>query len=194
MPKDTIENIGKKIRRLRQEKEMTIKELADKAGVTKGFVSRVENVRTIPSLPVLLSLIQALEVDVAEFFSDIEQSNSESIHIRRKEALTPYTREDARGFLYYSIFNEAISGLVIQTSILELEPNSRRAQVTTDGFEYKYILEGVVDYEIGDEVYTLSAGDSLFFDARLPHVPVNRSSEKVRMLVVYFLTADTLKH
>lgn len=193
MPKDTIGNIGKKIRRLRQEKGLTIKELAEKAGVTKGFVSRVENVRTIPSLPVLLSIIQALEQEVADFFSDIEQNNTDSILIRRKENLYPYTKENAKGFRYYSIFNETISGLVIQASILELEPNSQRGQLTTDGFEYKYILEGEVEYEIGDEVFTLRAGDSLFFDASLPHVPANRTNELVRMLVVYFLIADKSK-
>ena len=50
-----------------------------------------------------------------------------------------------------------------------------------------------MEYEIGDEVFTLRAGDSLFFDARLPHVPVNRTNELVRMLVVYFLMADKSK-
>jgi quercetin dioxygenase-like cupin family protein len=58
--------------------------------------------------------------------------------------------------------------------------------VYTEAFEYKYILSGKVDYLINGELYNLEAGDSLFFDGRLPHVPKNNHQESCLMLIVYF--------
>ncbi|WP_115619910.1 cupin domain-containing protein [Chryseobacterium indoltheticum] len=53
-------------------------------------------------------------------------------------------------------------------------------QVITDAFEYKYIISGEVSYMIGNETYNLSEGDSLFFDGRLKHVPINKCKNLVK--------------
>lgn len=187
MPKDILENIGKKLRKVRQEQSLTLQEVAERAGVTKGLISRIENIRTVPSLPVLMGIIQALNVEVSDFFSDIETGNGEGVYIRRASELAPYSKESAIGFTYFDILNQSLGDLVMKVSILELEPGSKREQLVTDGFEFKYILEGEVEYKIEDKSYILKEGDSLFFDARLPHVPVNNSTRKVKMLVVYYL-------
>ncbi|WP_295712747.1 cupin domain-containing protein [Mucilaginibacter sp.] len=58
--------------------------------------------------------------------------------------------------------------------------------MSTEAFEYKYILKGEIDYLINGQVYNLKEGDSLFFDGRLPHVPKNSTTENCVMLIVYF--------
>ena len=187
MPKDIVENIGKQLRKVRKEREMTLQELADRAGVTKGLLSRIENVRTIPSLPVLMSIIQALGLDIKDFFAEVDTEREDKIIICRKADLEPTTKEDAIGFQYFNILNQSLGDMLIKTTILELVPGSNREKVVTDGYEFKYIIEGTVEYKIENETYELQEGDSLFFDARLPHVPVNNSDKIVRMLVIYFL-------
>lgn len=58
--------------------------------------------------------------------------------------------------------------------------------VSTEAYEYKYILKGSVDYHINGQVYSLNEGDSLFFDGRLPHVPKNTRHIPCEMLIIYF--------
>jgi len=170
---------------------MTVQELANRAEVSKGLISRIENSRTIPSLPVLIKIISGLEEEINSFFEDIDQEEKqERVIIRRSEELEGFTKEKAIGFLYYNILDASFGDLVLQTSILELAPKSKRKQVTTDGHEFKYIIEGEVEYQIGDDTYHLKAGDSLYFNARIPHVPINRSDKPVKMLVVYLLSSE----
>jgi uncharacterized cupin superfamily protein len=70
--------------------------------------------------------------------------------------------------------------------LLEVKPNSQREKVVTDAFEFKYILTGECYYEIGDQEVLLKEGDSIFFDGRIPHVPINKGKASSKMLVVYF--------
>lgn len=78
--------------------------------------------------------------------------------------------------------------MVVEAVILDLQPGAKRNFVTTDGYEFKYVLSGTVECHIGEHVVEMQAGDSLFFDGRIPHVPVNVSDKDCSMLGVYLLT------
>lgn len=180
-----ILEISKRIKQYRTEKGFTLQELADLSGVTKGMISQIENGRSIPSLTVLLSIVTALQVNLSEFFKDISQEE-ELVIIKRKDTYDQFQKEGSNGFLYERFLTRTIKNSTVDIVFLTLEPNSYRDQVTTDAYEYKYILSGEVDYLIANETYTLKEGDSLFFDGRLKHVPLNKSSKPCKMLIVYF--------
>ncbi len=184
---DYLIGIGKRIKEIRKENNKTISDIAQKAGVTGGLISRIENGRTIPSLPVLLKIINSLDVEVTDFFNGMPQVNGAGYIVSRKEENSIIEKEDeAVGFNYTYIFGKQLSSLGFETVLLEVYPNSKRDKVTTDAFEFKYILTGECYYEIGDEEVLLKEGDSIFFDGRIPHVPINKGSVSSKMLVVYF--------
>lgn len=177
--------ISKRIKQYRTEKGFTVQELADLSDVSKGMISQVENGRSIPSLTVLLSIVSALQINLSEFFKDISQEE-EMILIKRKDEYDHFQKEGSNGFSYERFLTRTIKNSTVDIVFLTLEPNSYRDQVSTDAYEYKYILSGEVDYLIANETYTLKEGDSLFFDGRLKHVPLNKSKKPVKMLIVYF--------
>lgn len=184
---DYLIGIGKRIKEIRKTSNKTISDIAHNAGVTSGLISRIENGRTIPSLPVLLKLISSLEIEVTEFFKGMPQKNNSNFIISRKEESTIIEKEDeAIGFTYQYLFGKQITSLGFESVLLEVAPNSNRAKVTTDAYEFKYILSGECYYIIGEEEMLLKAGDSIFFDGRIPHVPVNRANISSKMLVIYF--------
>ncbi|WP_299534013.1 XRE family transcriptional regulator [Ulvibacterium sp.] len=184
---DYLIGIGKRIKEIRKNGNSTISEIAEKAGVTGGLISRIENGRTIPSLPVLLKIISSLEIEVTDFFKGMPQTNGAGYIISRKEENSVIEKEDdALGFTYTHIFGKQLSSLGFETVLLEIEPNSKRGKVTTDAFEFKYVLSGECNYVIGEDEIGLRAGDSIFFDGRIPHVPVNRGNISTTMLVLYF--------
>lgn len=186
MQDDVLIQISNRIKDKRREKNITVQELASRANVSKGLISQIENSRTIPSLIVLIDIIKALEIDLNVFFKDIDTGKSFPLIIRRKSEYHHFEKEHAEGFHYQRIFTQSIKNSTVDIVILELEPDAHRPQVETEAFEYKYILNGTVEYQLGEETYTLCQGDSMLFDGRIPHTPRNTGAEKASMLVVYF--------
>ncbi|MFA6084317.1 helix-turn-helix domain-containing protein [Mucilaginibacter sp.] len=187
MEDDILIQISNRIKDRRREKNITVQELASRANVSKGLISQIENSRTIPSLIVLIDIIKALEIDMNMFFKDIHSSgNKFPLIIRRRSEYHHFEKEDAEGFHYQRIFTQSIKNSTVDIVILELEPNAYRPQVQTEAYEYKYILNGSIEYQLGADTYTLNQGDSMLFDGRLPHTPRNRGMEKASMLVIYF--------
>lgn len=187
MENEILVQISQKIKSLRKENGLTLQDVADRAGVTKGLISQIENSRTIPSLLVLMQIIKALEVDLNFFFNNISLEGREApILVLRKDAYNRFEKETASGYSYERIVTRKIKSGAVDFVILEIQPGSERDYVTTDAFEFKYILQGNVKYHFRDQTIILNEGDSMLFDGRLEHNPVNEGDTPVKMLVVYF--------
>ncbi|MCT4698569.1 helix-turn-helix domain-containing protein [Tenacibaculum haliotis] len=179
--------IGKRIKIIRKEQKLTISEVASNAGVSNGLISRIENGRTIPSLPVLLELIGALKIDVSTFFKDIENSQASNyIHITKEQQQLIEKEVEAKGFTYNHIFSKSLSAMGFEAVILNINPNSKREKVVTDAWEFKYIISGSCTYYIGEDEIIVNRGDSLYFNGKTPHLPFNHTAQDCTMLVLYF--------
>ncbi len=187
MEQEVIVQISNKLKSIRKEKNLTLQDVADKAGVTKGLISQIENSRTIPSLLVLIQIVKALGVGLDDFFNDLDFYGKEGkVLIQRKEDYQRFEKEPASGYEYFRIFTKKVNQSTIDIVLLEIKPGSNRDFVQTDAFEYKYIISGSVRYVFRDQEILLQEGDSMLFDGRIEHNPVNIGAEIARMLVVYF--------
>ncbi len=180
-----ILEVGRRIKQKRLDKRMTLQELADKSGVSKGLVSQVENGRTIPSLPVMLGIIQSLEIEVSAFFEGLSLLEP-TILVNKRKDYTPFEKEEAKGFQYSRMMMRNLPASTIDFALLELTTDSYREEVTTDAYEFIYIIKGQTEYRVNGQTLILEEGDSIFFDGRLPHVPKNTSEASCLLLVLYF--------
>ncbi|MDN5287945.1 MAG: family transcriptional regulator [Mucilaginibacter sp.] len=192
MQDDIILKISYRIKEIRKEKRITIQELADRAGVSKGLISQIENNRTIPSLPVLMNIVQSLDLDLTSFFKDLTGDNQqEKVFVIRSSEYSPLQKEVAKGFNYQRILARNIQSGPVDFVLLELKKGARRNKmVVTDAFEYKYLIKGKIDYLIEDKNYILEEGDSIFFDGRLGHNLSNIGDSNALMLVVYYFISN----
>ncbi len=187
MEDDILIQISNRIKERRREKSITVQELASRANVSKGLISQIENSRTVPSLLVLLDIIKALEIDLNAFFKNINaKANHQPVFIKQSGDYESFEKEHARGFRYQRIFTQLMKQSTVDIVLLELEPNAKRPLVQTEAFEYKYILQGNVEYQFNEHTYYLNQGDSVLFDGRVPHTPKNPGKETARLLVIYF--------
>ncbi|MGB3801114.1 MAG: helix-turn-helix domain-containing protein [Lewinella sp.] len=179
-------DIGPRLRKLRRQQKRSQQEVADAIGITKGMVSKVETGRSIPTLPLLFRYLDALDCPAGDFFAELDKQPAPPYVHRRAGAAEPIERELAsRGFDYLQLLSGEGPDFALRAVLLTVESGSRRERVTTDAFEFKYVLSGALDYEIGDHTLHLETGDTLFYDGRIPHVPRNHGPEPARMLVVY---------
>ncbi|QES89814.1 helix-turn-helix domain-containing protein [Rhizosphaericola mali] len=186
MEEDVFLQIGNKVRELRKSKAVTLQTLADDAGISKGMVSQIENSRSVPSLPVLLNIIKALDADLNLFFKDINlMGKNAPVLLKKKAKYESFEKEKSKGFHYRRILTFNSRNIHYDFVLLRLESSAKRKMVTTDAFEFKYLLKGQVQYVIGNENYDMDEGDSLYFDARVPHNPINVGKSDAEMLIVY---------
>ncbi|TXH30924.1 MAG: XRE family transcriptional regulator [Cyclobacteriaceae bacterium] len=184
---ESVSRIAQKIKASRLAKGLTMQELCSKAMISKGLLSKIENSRTIPSLPVLVNLVRSLDVSLKEFFEDMVLLNGRDFLVIRKNSYNHVTKEGRPGFHYLQIMSQNIPGCTLDVALLTIEPGAKGRATTTDGYEFKYVLSGSCEYRIGDETVQLDCGYSIYFDASKPHLPVNQTRKEAVMLVVYFL-------
>ena len=180
-----IFQIGKRIKVVRQCKDFKLTEVAMKANISKGLLSKIENGRSVPSLPVLFEIIAAIGENPASFFEGIQHHLSTPLYFHISEAdYQPIEKEDSVGFHYFSIISQLFNDITFNATLLKLEPQAKREMVTTDGMEF---IEGSIGYRLGDEQISMNQGDSLFFDGRVPHVKMNNTTQTAKILVIYLL-------
>lgn len=186
MSKYLLTGIGKRIKQIRLDQNTKLTDLASKADISKGLLSKIENGRSVPSLPVLLSIIKALDLQPDLFFSGLHFDPPQRyIHKSAEDIIPMKKEEEAEGFHYQFILDRAFENFSVEAVILDIEPNAKREKVQVDAYEYKYVLEGEINYQIEDEFILLKKGDSLLYDGNLPHVPHNDTDQVSRMLVLY---------
>jgi transcriptional regulator with XRE-family HTH domain len=191
MEQDLLIQISSRIRELRREKGITVQELADKAAVTKSWISQIENGRTIPSLMVLIDIIHSLDLSLDKFFSTIKASkDKQPVLVKQAHEYEVFEKEHTVGFHYRRIFTQSIKNSTVDIVLLELEPHAKRPLVQTEAFEYKYIISGKAKFVFDNQELELKEGDSILFDGRLPHSPVNMGRGKLQMLCIYFFEME----
>ena len=187
MQEDILIQISNRLKEIRKEKNVTLQSLAEAAGVTKGLISQIENSRSVPSLVVLLNLIKALDLDLNVFFREINfQQDRNAVLIRRRKEYQLFEKENASGYIYQRITSFMLEKFHVDIVHLTILPGAQREMAVTDALEFKFVIKGQCQYKIGEEQYDLEEGDSIYFDARQLHTPLNEGSEPCEMIVVYF--------
>ena len=165
--------IGRQVRELRKRQRMTGSELAQQTGLSVGMLSKIENGVISPSLNTLQALANALRVPLVQLFSGFEEPRG-AMHVKAGQGVE-IERAGTRAGHQYNLLGHIgsnNSGVVVEPYLITLDNDSDRFPAFQhEGIELIYMLEGVLDYRHGDQLYLLEPGDSLLFDADAPHGP-----------------------
>lgn len=173
-------NVGHRLREMRRERRLSIRELAERSSLAINTLSLIENNKTSPSVSTLQLLAGALGITITSFF-EVPQPHKSVVYTRssqRPHANFPHGMLEDLG----SGFSERL----VEPFLVTLEPGARsgsRAIVHT-GHEFVYCLEGQIEYGVEAEIYQLTPGDSLLFEAPLPHHWKNSGSGTASFLLI----------
>jgi len=175
---DTTIDVGKQLRLLREQRNLSQKALADESGMSRNTLSLIERGQTSPTVSTLKSLAKALSVDINAFFQPFDETS------------VVFTKADQQPHLSLDQGAMADLGLgmleqLITPLMLRLDPGARSGQpLTHDGQDFIYCLRGEILYSINGRGYILEPGDSLLFDGRLPHRFSNTGKQVADLLIV----------
>ncbi len=190
MRRDNLSEVGKKLREIRKAKGLNLKDVADKAGITAGLLSRIENFRTIPSLPVLYEISMALEVTMADVVQAVKGDiDTDYVLIKSGEGEIQ-EREDSEDLEYIKLFSETIKNQNISAYIVRVKPYANREPISNDSFELIYVASGEIVYGLNDTEVPLVKGDALFFDGKIPHSVLNTGDKEAILFKIYLMQIE----
>ena len=168
--------LGEKIKSLRLASGLTQAELADRARLTKGFISQLENDQTSISVDSLADMLEALGVGLAEFFSD----NSDT-----KIVFSPEERIalDNKGSSRFEILVPSSTNNLMDPIWIELRPGERLTpQNAMPGEQFGYVLKGTASLKINKKMYQVPARHCFYFKSNCVHQILNNGNSVVNLL------------
>ncbi len=161
--------IGEHLKVLRAARGMTLERLAAATGLTKSYLSKIQNSRKLPPIATLSRIAQALGTGIGSFFGDILEAREGASVVRKNERLPVVRGGTAFGYDYVSLAHKRLSKSM--DPFVFTFPSKIDTHVFFDhgGEEFVFILSGKVIFQVGDERWTLEEGDSIYFDAAIPH-------------------------
>lgn len=165
--------IGSKVRELRQKNRYTLQDLAARSGLSKPFLSQIENDHAVPPVATLLKLARALNVTLSHFFEDEQSGEKISVtrsHERRRLERRPHHEEGEVQYTYESLETKMtekhMEPFLVEFPMLGTED---MVFMSHPGEEFMYLIDGKLEFRTTDRVEILEPGDTIYFDSEISH-------------------------
>ncbi|MCD8043481.1 MAG: XRE family transcriptional regulator [Tannerellaceae bacterium] len=183
--------IGEKVKSLRESKQLSIEEVAERAGLTVQQIECIEKDEALPSLAPLIKIARVLGVRLGTFLDD--QSELGPVICRKKESdgLGGIHFNDSKGskkHMDYHALSQDKSGRHMEPFLIDIAPAADVDFIlsTHEGEEFIYVLEGVVEINYGSKTYILEQGDSIYYDSIVAHHVHAGNQETAKILGVIY--------
>jgi len=183
--------IANHVRRRRQDIGLNVGQLAERSGISKGMLSKIENAQTSPSLATLERLAGALDMPLTSLFRGLAEER-DAVFVKADSG-PEIVRQGTRAGHTYQLLG-SLRGprklveplLVTLTESGEVFPSFQHS-----GIELLYMLSGAMDYSYGKQQYRMEPGDTLQFEGDIPHGPILLVKLPIRFLSITFYDAGT---
>ena len=179
-------DVGGHVRTIRLVRQFSLRALAEVSGLNVNTLSMIENNKTSPSVSTLQALAGALNVPLTAFFETDEPKSRIVFYKGDERTRIVFTRGQMEDL------GVGMTRRGAEPFVVNLEPGAESgpAPIVHTGREFVYCLEGKIAYLIEEETFELEAGDSLLFEAHLPHRWKNIGKTSSRSVLVLCPTDD----
>jgi len=181
---DMAKKIGVQLKELRQDVGLTLEKLAAASDLSPAFLSRIENGLSIPSIPTLQSIADALSVNIGFFFRDGDQQQYKITYSGNRSNIVTQ-----KGY-EIEILNEGMSNPFMEPAIVTSKSKEKGQEVELavhEGQEFMYVLEGRLELVLGNKKYALKKGDAAYWNGSIPHKGISISKKPARTLNVHLI-------
>ncbi len=178
--------IAENIRRIRQNKKMSLMQLANLSGLTKSYISKIEKSNKAPPFSTLTKIAYALDTDISLLLADKSEAPEDLSFciVKKNERKEVVSRGTQYGIHYEALAYKKIGKNMDPYIIL---PAFREKGVFShEGEEFIHVLEGKYEFIYDSKKNILNAGDSIYFDSITPHWGRSLGKKKAKILAVMY--------
>jgi transcriptional regulator with XRE-family HTH domain len=171
-------DVGARLRILREQRGLSLRELAERCDLSFNAIGRIERGDSSPTVSTLHQLANALEVSIGALFENGHEGAV--VFIPRDRRL----RSEANGISMESL-GSGLRDQKLEPFLATVVPGAGSSPITHNGEEFVHCLAGIIRYQVNDETYSLEAGDSLLFEASQAHCFTNPGDTAALLLLVF---------
>ena len=181
-----ITSLGDRIKTIRKEKGLSIDELSNLTGFENDFMTKIENNEIEPQIGTLLKLSKALE---SAFGRLVSRTGTKFYSITRRDERKVISRSTSqsgkeKAYIYKSLAPD-VKGRHMEALVVQLEENPNQELSVHNGEEFVFVMDGIITLKIGDELFDLEPGDSVYYLSTTPHL-IAAKKEKATILAVLY--------
>ncbi|MDR0394195.1 MAG: XRE family transcriptional regulator [Tannerella sp.] len=172
---DSNKIIGEKIKSIREMKNISVQDMAERAGLSEEQIIRIEGNEDFPSLAPLIKIARTLGVRLGTFLDDQPElgpvvCRRDSLHSREGIGFTNNAVTKHK-FMTYHALSADKSGRHMEPFLIDVEPakDADFTFSTHEGEEFIYVMEGTIEINYGKNTYILYKGDSIYYDSIVAH-------------------------
>ena len=185
--------VGSKIKGLRESKNLSVEEIAERSGLSVEQIHSIENDQHLPSLGPLIKVARALGVRLGTFLDDNDALGPVVCRAEDRErdasiSFSNGTAEARQNMIYHSLAKQK-AGRHMEPFIIEIKPDEiKDFQLSAhEGEEFIYVMSGEVEIAYGKETYILHEGDSIFYDSIVKHHVHGAAGQAAKILAVVYI-------
>ncbi len=181
------ENLGDRIRKARELRGLTLKDLSSRTGIDVEALRRVEANETIPPLGELIKLGKAVEMKMGYFISSGAEKPMVVVRSDSRPPISRFgkVRSEKYGYFYESLAPNK-SNRFMEPFLITMVPSEVQELSSHDGQEFIFVLEGEMRAQVEDQVEILRAGDAVYYDSQSPHLVKCAGNEPAKILAVLY--------
>ena len=185
--------IGSKIKGIRETKNLSIEEIAERSGLSVEQITSIENDQNLPSLGPLIKIARALGVRLGTFLDDSDALGPVVTRAadRERDSSISFSNgaTDARKHMEYHPLAQQKAGRHMEPFVIDINPNGQQEYQLSahEGEEFIYVMSGEVEIAYGKETYTLKEGDSIFYDSIVKHHVHGAPGKGAKILAVVYI-------
>lgn len=183
--------IGKVINSARKKQSLTISDIAEQSGISRGMLSKIENGQVSPSLDSLLKISTSLGVPISAFFKEFDNEEGGAQLVKSEEKLEVVRRGTKVGHTYHLLAYDHGPKKSFEPFLISLNNKSEVFPTFShEGTVFMHLLEGELVYRHGKHTYHMKPGDSLTYNAKISHGPEELIQVPIRFLNIIFYNND----
>ena len=185
--------VGSKIKGIRETKNLSLEEVSESCGLTVEQIEAIESGQTMPSLGPLIKIARALGVRLGTFMDDNDAIGPVVCRAKDREADNSISfsngATDARKHMEYHPLAQQKAGRHMEPFIIDINPEeSPEFQLSAhEGEEFIYVMQGEIEIVYGKDTYTLTEGDSIFYDSIVKHHVHGAPGKSAKILAVVYI-------
>jgi transcriptional regulator with XRE-family HTH domain len=182
----SVEEIGIRIKSIREEKGLSLDQLSKLTGFDVDLLSNIESSKVQPQLGTIIKLSKALDSAFGRIVSGVGDKLYSVTRKNEQKIVSRSTSRKGRKQLYtYKSLAPEVKGRHMEALIVQLEENPEDEMSVHEGEEFIYVLNGTVLLNIGGDKFELEPGDSAYYLSTTPHLIASKSGKATILAVLY---------